>query len=279
MRVTRPLRLAAPAGLRGGRRRAGARRAWPRSRKILRRIDAQPLFGAAGACPGGMARGHVPVLAGRGAGGHAARRPAGGARGRSWRRSRGPSGQIRLSCATRHRPWSGSARRRTGFFYLYGVTGSGKTEVFLRAAAAVLARGRGVIYLVPEISLTHQVVEMFARRFGSHIAVLHSGLSPSQAVERSGAACAAGEAHLVIGARSAVFAPGPGPGPGGDRRGARGLLQVGHHPALPRPAGGHAPGPGREGASWSWAAPPPPWRPGTPSGRARIPCLTLGQSG
>jgi primosomal protein N' (replication factor Y) len=93
-----------------------------------------------------------------------------------------------------------------GMFYLYGVTGSGKTEVFLRAAAAALARGRGVIYLVPEIALTHQVVEMFAQRFGSQIAVLHSGLSPSRRLKEWGR-LRTGEARLAIGARSAVFAP------------------------------------------------------------------------
>ena len=95
---------------------------------------------------------------------------------------------------------------REGMFYLHGVTGSGKTEVFLRAAASVLARGRSVIYLVPEISLTHQVVETFSRRFGSQIAVLHSGLSPSRRLNEWGR-LRDGLAHLAIGARSAVFAP------------------------------------------------------------------------
>ena len=95
---------------------------------------------------------------------------------------------------------------REGMFYLHGVTGSGKTEVFLRAAASVLARGRSVIYLVPEISLTHQVVEIFSRRFGSEIAVLHSGLSPSRRLNEWGR-LRDGQAHLAIGARSAVFAP------------------------------------------------------------------------
>jgi len=93
-----------------------------------------------------------------------------------------------------------------GFFYLYGVTGSGKTEVFLRTAAAVLARARGVIYLVPEIALTHQVVEVFAARFGPTVAVLHSGLTPSQRLSEWRRVLD-GEARLVIGARSAVFAP------------------------------------------------------------------------
>jgi primosomal protein N' (replication factor Y) len=95
---------------------------------------------------------------------------------------------------------------REGMFYLHGVTGSGKTEVFLRAAASALARGRGVIYLVPEIALTHQVVETFSRRFGPDIAVLHSGLSPSRRLSEWGR-LRGGQARLAIGARSAVFAP------------------------------------------------------------------------
>ncbi|MCG8477958.1 MAG: DEAD/DEAH box helicase, partial [Spirochaetales bacterium] len=92
------------------------------------------------------------------------------------------------------------------WFYLYGITGSGKTEVFLRAAEAVLEEGKSVIYLVPEIALTHQLFEHIARRFGTASAMLHSGLTPSQRlgewrrIQR-------GEARLVVGARSAVFAP------------------------------------------------------------------------
>lgn len=93
-----------------------------------------------------------------------------------------------------------------GFFYLYGVTGSGKTEVFLQAAQAAIRKGRGVIYLVPEISLTHQVVEMFSARFGRSLAVLHSGLTPSQRLQEW-LRVLDGQASLVIGARSAVFAP------------------------------------------------------------------------
>src|SRR5690606_1325088 len=60
---------------------------------------------------------------------------------------------------------------------LHGVTGSGKTEVYLTAAAAALARGLGVIVLVPEIGLTPQTVSRFVERFGDEVAVLHSGLS------------------------------------------------------------------------------------------------------
>lgn len=91
-------------------------------------------------------------------------------------------------------------------FYLYGITGSGKTEVFLQAAAAVLAEGKSVIYLVPEISLTHQLVDVIRNRFDCGSAVLHSHLTQSQKL-KEWRRIQSGEAPLVIGARSAVFAP------------------------------------------------------------------------
>jgi primosomal protein N' (replication factor Y) len=92
--------------------------------------------------------------------------------------------------------------------YLYGATGSGKTEVFLRAASGFLARGRGVIYLVPEIALSAQVEEAVRARFGSQAAVIHSGLTPSQKLAEW-RRILSGEARAVVGARSAVFAPLP----------------------------------------------------------------------
>ena len=92
--------------------------------------------------------------------------------------------------------------------YLFGVTGSGKTEVYLRAAERTIAEGRGVIYLVPEISLTHQLVDVVRSRFEGRVAVLHSGLTPSQKLVEW-LRIRRGEATLVIGARSAVFAPVP----------------------------------------------------------------------
>jgi primosomal protein N' (replication factor Y) len=93
-----------------------------------------------------------------------------------------------------------------GVFYLHGVTGSGKTEVFLHVAREMLGRGRGVIYLVPEISLTHQVVDVFQSFLEQQVAVLHSGLTPSQRL-KTWLDLLDGSAGLVIGARSAVFAP------------------------------------------------------------------------
>jgi primosomal protein N' (replication factor Y) (superfamily II helicase) len=89
---------------------------------------------------------------------------------------------------------------------LHGVTGSGKTEVYLQAIAAMISAGRGSIVLVPEIALTPQMTERFAQRFGRRVAVLHSRLS---AGERYDEWCriASGEALVAVGARSAVFAP------------------------------------------------------------------------
>lgn len=91
-------------------------------------------------------------------------------------------------------------------FMLKGVTGSGKTEVYLRLIAAVRAQGRGALILVPEISLTPQLSARFRARFGDDVAVLHSGLPPT---ERRAAwrRLRAGEVGIALGARSAVFAP------------------------------------------------------------------------
>jgi len=91
-------------------------------------------------------------------------------------------------------------------FYLYGITGSGKTEVFLRAAHFMLKAGKSVIYLVPEISLTHQTKQVINNRFGSLAATLHSGMSPSERLSEW-VRIKRGEAPIVIGPRSAVFAP------------------------------------------------------------------------
>jgi primosomal protein N' (replication factor Y) (superfamily II helicase) len=89
---------------------------------------------------------------------------------------------------------------------LFGVTGSGKTEVYVRAAGHVLAGGRRVICLVPEIALTAQIVERFASRFPGRIALLHSGLTPGQQLDEW-ERIKQGHADIVIGPRSALFAP------------------------------------------------------------------------
>ncbi|WP_100404527.1 primosomal protein N' [Bacillus solitudinis] len=91
-------------------------------------------------------------------------------------------------------------------FLLHGVTGSGKTEIYLQAIAESLKNGREAIVLVPEISLTPQMVERFKGRFGSMVAVLHSGLSMGEKYDEW-RKIRRGEVKVVVGARSAIFAP------------------------------------------------------------------------
>ena len=98
-----------------------------------------------------------------------------------------------------------------GHFLLYGATGSGKTEVYLRAAADALERGRGTIVLVPEIALAPQTVGRFRTRFGDTVAILHSGLTDAERRDER-ERIASGEARVVVGARSAIFAPMHGVG-------------------------------------------------------------------
>ena len=92
-------------------------------------------------------------------------------------------------------------------FLIHGVTGSGKTEVYIRAAEQALEMGRGVIILVPEISLTGQITERFLAAFGrDSVAILHSRLSPGERYDQW-KLIRSGEVRIVIGARSAAFAP------------------------------------------------------------------------
>lgn len=91
-------------------------------------------------------------------------------------------------------------------FLLFGVTGSGKTEVYLRCAAEALRRGRQVLFLVPEIALTAQVIAQLRERFGRGVAVLHSGLPPTERLE-NWMRIRTGDASIVLGTRSALFAP------------------------------------------------------------------------
>ncbi|TNE86941.1 MAG: primosomal protein N' [Deltaproteobacteria bacterium] len=93
-----------------------------------------------------------------------------------------------------------------GTYVLFGVTGSGKTEVFLGAARHVLGEGRQVLVLVPEIGLTPQLVGRFKGRFGEGVAVLHSGLTGAERLAEW-RRIRAGEARIAVGARSALFAP------------------------------------------------------------------------
>jgi primosomal protein N' (replication factor Y) len=124
---------------------------------------------------------------------------------------------IYSSGASKPRPELTPAQRRAldelcmaldggGRFLLHGVTGSGKTEVYMRLIEELLARGRTAILLVPEISLTPQMAEQFSSRFGDMCALLHSRLSAGERYDEW-RRIRSGEARVVIGARSAVFAP------------------------------------------------------------------------
>jgi primosomal protein N' (replication factor Y) len=95
---------------------------------------------------------------------------------------------------------------RSERFLLHGVTGSGKTEVYLRAIASALRAGRQALVLVPEITLTHQIVARLRARFGDELAVLHSGLRPGERLLQW-QRLRRGEVPIAVGARSALFAP------------------------------------------------------------------------
>lgn len=99
-----------------------------------------------------------------------------------------------------------SAADRFAPFLLYGITGSGKTEVYLHATEHALRRGRRALVLVPEIGLTPQLVSRFRERFTAPVAVLHSALTDTERLA-AWRQCVSGEARIVLGTRSAVFAP------------------------------------------------------------------------
>lgn len=97
-------------------------------------------------------------------------------------------------------------QKKEGVFLLHGVTGSGKTEVYMQAIATALEDGGAAIMLVPEIALTPQTTERFKKRFGKRVAVLHSRLSHGERYDEW-RKILLGKADVVVGARSAVFAP------------------------------------------------------------------------
>ena len=131
-----------------------------------------------------------------------ARRPASVAIGRRLDRAPALTAEQRSALD----PVLAGLHARDGRFLLHGVTGSGKTEVYLRAVEAALAAGRGAIVLVPEIALTPQTVGRFQARFGDVVAVLHSGLAQGERHDEW-LRVRSGEARVCVGPRSAVFAP------------------------------------------------------------------------
>ena len=151
-------------------------------------------------------------------------------------------------------------------FLIHGVTGSGKTEVYLSAIERVVARGREAIVLVPEISLTPQTIRRFRRRF-ARVAVLHSHLSDAER-HRHWQSIASGEIQVVVGVRSAIFAPA--------RRLGLIVIDEEHESTFkqettPRYHGATWPSSGRrwKGSRSCWARRRRRWRPGaTPSAGA-----------
>jgi primosomal protein N' (replication factor Y) (superfamily II helicase) len=118
--------------------------------------------------------------------------------------------RIALDAVVAALPAAGQAEANRALL-LHGVTGSGKTEVYLEAARETLARGRGAIVLVPEIALTPQTMDRFRRRFGDSVALLHSRM-PAGARYDEWRRLRSGEARICVGPRSAVFAPVADPG-------------------------------------------------------------------
>ncbi len=120
-----------------------------------------------------------------------------------------PAPPLELTAAQRDalEPVAEAVRtRRFEGFLLHGVTGSGKTEIYLRAVAEALRCGRQALVLVPEITLTHQILARLRGRFGDGLAVLHSGLRPSERFQQW-TRLGRGATPLAVGARSALFAP------------------------------------------------------------------------
>ncbi len=101
---------------------------------------------------------------------------------------------------------AGLRQKRFASYLLYGITGSGKTEVYLNAIADVVAAGRTAVVLVPEISLTPQLAARFRARFGNLVAILHSGLKKRERFDEW-QRLKSGSARIALGARSAIFAP------------------------------------------------------------------------
>lgn len=122
--------------------------------------------------------------------------------------SAAPSAQLPLTPAQQSAVERIVLARRAEVFLLHGITGSGKTEVYLQALAAVIARRQRGIVLVPEIVLTPQAMARFAGRFPGRVAVLHSGLGQSERYAEW-RRIRAGQVDVVVGSRSAIFAPLP----------------------------------------------------------------------
>ena len=175
-----------------------------RQRAVLRALAAGPRTARRLSATAGADRGALRRLAGRGL---IVTREVERRRRPPTQRAGAINEGVRLSAAQREAVERIAAALETGgSFLLHGVTGSGKTEVYLEAARATLEAGRGVIVLVPEIALTPQTVSRFQRRFGESVALLHSRM-PAGARYDEWRRLRSGEARIAVGPRSAVFAP------------------------------------------------------------------------
>ena len=176
----------------------------------------------------------------------------------------------RTSARPSRRSRRGSRRRRGERrpLLLHGVTGSGKTEVYLRAVAAALERGRSAIVLVPEIALTPQTAGRFVERFGERVAVMHSRLSQRERYDEWWR-MRRGEARVCVGPALRRLRAVRRPRADHRRRGARRLLQAGGRPPLRRARRGRA-ARRRRGRAAAW--------PGAPR-RARRACCATSASG
>lgn len=125
-------------------------------------------------------------------------------------RRKNKESKIRLT-ASQNKIFKTISCSKERFFLLHGVTGSGKTEIYLRLCRDTLKQGKQAIVLVPEISLTEQAIDRFNARFPGKIALLHSRLSKSERFEAWERA-RTGKAKIIIGPRSAIFAPVENPG-------------------------------------------------------------------
>ena len=211
--------------LRGARgARAAARRAPDRAPARAARVAAAPRRGRPrlAAAPGGPRPGDDR------AGSPCAARPS------TSRSARAPVRRRRRSAPISSARWTRIAAADPGEqLLLHGVTGSGKTEVYLRAAEDALDDGRTVLVLVPEIALTPQIVARFRERFGDTVAVMHSALTPGARYDEW-LRLRRGEARICVGPRSRRLRAARTDRPDRRRRGARRLLQARGRPALRR---------------------------------------------
>ena len=195
-------------GPRGADRRRPASRLGPKQHAALSRLA----HGPSTAAELDVAHGTLASLERRGLVAIGRREVAPPARGHRARREQRAATAARRACSPRRRRMrcapcsSRCASAATTSLLLHGVTGSGKTEVYLRAADAALAQGRSAIVMVPEIALTPQTARRFEERFGERVAILHSKLGLGERYDEW-RRLRDGRARICVGPRSAVFAP------------------------------------------------------------------------